>query len=314
VEEERTLRSEREPGDVALVTAARARGLDEDMAPLLAALAARGLDAVEVVWDDPAVEWGGFDLVVLRSTWDYYARREEFLAWAERVAAVSELHNPVPVLRWNTDKRYLRDLERAGVPIVPTTFLGPGEPATLTELPEQDKLDVIVKPAVSAGSNDTARYRAGEREAALAHVVRLQSEDRSAMVQPYQHAVDEHGETALVYFDGRFSHAIRKGAIFAGGPQMVGGLFAREEIGAREPTAAERQVGAAALRAAAGVLPAPVMPLLYARVDLVPLADGAPGVLELELCEPSVFVAHAEGAAERLAAAMAQRLELRLPR
>ncbi|HET9767438.1 MAG TPA: hypothetical protein VFS60_11365 [Thermoanaerobaculia bacterium] len=302
------MRPQREPGRVALVTAARARGLDEDMPLLLAALAARGLEAVEVVWDDPAVEWAGFDLVVLRSTWDYYACREEFLAWAERVAAVSELQNPVPVLRWNTDKRYLRDLERAGVPIVPTRFVGPGEPATL---PADGELDVIVKPAVSAGSNDTARYRAGEREAALAHVARLRGEGRVAMVQPYQHAVDEQGETALLYFDGRFSHAIRKGAIFAGGPEIVGGLFAREEIRPREASSAERAVGDAALRGAAGVLPAEVLPLLYARVDLVPLADGSPGVLELELCEPSVFVAHAEGAAERFVAAIAQRLELR---
>jgi len=291
---------------VALVTAERARGLDEDMPLLLAALAARGLVAAEVVWDDPAIEWGGFDLVVVRSTWDYFARREEFLAWAERVAAVTALHNPVSVLRWNSDKRYLRDLERAGVPIVPTTFVEPGEEAAAA-LPEEEVLDLIVKPAVSAGSNDTARYRAGERDAALAHVARLQSEGRVAMVQPYQRAVDEHGETALLYFDGRFSHAIRKGAIFAGGPQMVGGLFAREDTQPREPSVAEREVGDAGLRAAAAVLPAETTPLLYARVDLVPLADGNPGVLELELCEPSVFVAHAAGSADRLAAAIARR-------
>jgi len=190
------------------------------------------------------------------------------------------------------------------VPIVPTTFVGPGEPAAL---PPDGELDVIVKPTVSAGSNDTARYGVGESEAALAHVARLQAAGRVAMVQPYQHAVDEHGETALVYFDGRYSHAIRKGAIFAGGPQMVGGLFAREEIGAREPTAAERAVGDAALRAAASVLPAAVMPLLYARVDLVPLADGTPGVLELELCEPSLFLAHGASSTERCAAAIAER-------
>jgi glutathione synthase/RimK-type ligase-like ATP-grasp enzyme len=293
---------------VALVTAAAAQGLDEDMPLLLRALAAQGAEAAEVVWDDPAVEWGGFDLVVVRSTWDYFARREEFLAWAERVAAVSELHNPVPVLRWNSDKRYLLDLERAGVPIVPTTFV---EPDGEVELPAgaAGTVDLIVKPAVSAGSNDTARYGPGEREAALAHVARLQADGRVAMVQPYQHGVDEHGETALLYFDGRFSHAIRKGAIFASGPQMVGGLFAREEIRPREPSAAEREVGEAALRAAAEALPAEVQPLLYARVDLVPLVGGSPGVLELELCEPSVFLAHAAGGVNRLTAAITGRRE-----
>ncbi|HXT51946.1 MAG TPA: hypothetical protein VN811_12945, partial [Thermoanaerobaculia bacterium] len=129
--------------------------------------------------------------------------------------------------------------------------------------------------------------------------------------QPYQRGVDEHGETALLYFDGRFSHAIRKGAIFAQGPQMVGGLFAREDIRPREPSAAEREVGEATLRAATAALPANLSPWLYARVDLVPLADGSPAVLELELCEPSVFLAHAEGAAERLATAIVARLRVR---
>ena len=300
------------PGRVALVTAERARGLDEDMPLLLAALAARGLIAAEVVWDDPTVKWSGFELVVVRSTWDYFARREEFLAWAERVAAVSQLHNPVSVLRWNSDKRYLRDLASAAVPIVPTTFVEPGATAEAV-LPDDDELDAIVKPAVSAGSNDTARYRAGERDTALAHVARLQAERRVAMVQPYQRGVDEQGETALLYFDGRFSHAIRKGAIFAGGPQMVGGLFAREDIRPRQASAAERDVGDAALRAGTDVLPADCAPLLYARVDLVPLADGRPGVLELELCEPSLFVAHADGAGERFAAAIARRFESQAP-
>jgi len=295
---------------VALVTAAAACGLDEDMPLLLRALDAQGLEAVEVVWDDPAVEWGGFDLVVVRSTWDYFARRDEFLAWAERVAAVSELHNPVPVLRWNSDKRYLLDLERAGVPIVPTTFFEPGGSNAVALLAD-DALDVIVKPAVSAGANDTARYRAGDRGAAVAHVARLQAEARVAMVQPYQRDIDERGETALLYFEGRFSHAIRKGAIFTVAPEMVGGLFAREEIRPREPSAAEREVGDAVLRAAAQALPALVQPLLYARVDLVPLADGAPAVLEFEICEPSVFVAHAEGAADRFATAIARVVETR---
>jgi O-ureido-D-serine cyclo-ligase len=296
-----------EPGRIGLVTAARARGREEDKTPLMAARAARGCDAVEVVWDDPAVEWSAFDLVVVRSTWDYFARRDEFLAWAERVAATSELHNPASVLRWNSDKRYLRDLAGAGVPIVPTAFVEPGAP-TDSALPDDDELDVIVKPAVSAGSNDTARYRAGERDAALAHVARLQDEGRVSMVQPYQRGVDEQGETALLYFDGRFSHAIRKGAIFAAAPEIVGGLFAREQIRPRTPSAAEVGVGAAVLRRLGSLLPASALPLLYARVDLVPLADGSPAVLELELCEPSVFLAHAAGAAERFAAAIARRV------
>lgn len=298
---------------VGLATAAPAGGLDEDMLPLLAALAARDLVACEVVWDDAAVDWARFDAVVVRSTWDYFARRDEFLAWARQVEAATRLFNPLAVLEWNSDKCYLADLDRAGVPIVPTVFLEPGDAAALPGI--DGAPDLIVKPAVSAGSNDTARYRPSERGAAEAHLARLLASDRTVMVQPYQAAVDEHGETALVFFDGEFSHAVRKGAIFAGdpegpaGPAMVGGLFAREDIAPRQPSAAERRVADATL--AALPLPGVRQPLLYARVDLVPLADGTPAVLELELCEPSVFLDHSLGSAERFAAAIVRRLEER---
>ena len=297
---------------VALATAAAAGGLDEDMLPLLAALAARDLVACEAVWDDPAVDWGRFDAVVVRSTWDYFARRDEFLGWARRVAAATRLHNPAAVLEWTTDKRYLVDLDRAGVPVVPTVFLEPGEGGLLGKLGDLAEQDLIVKPAISAGSNDTARHCRGERAAAAAHVGRLLAAGRPAMLQPYQAAVDEQGETALVFFDGQFSHAIRKGAIFArdpGGPDMVGGLFAREEIAPRQPSAAERRVADATLAALRTRLPGVRQPLLYARVDLVPLQDGTPAVLELELCEPSVFLDHSLGSAERFAAAIVHRLE-----
>lgn len=267
------------------------------------ALAELGMAAEIVVWDDAAVEWQRFDAAVVRSTWDYFSRRAELLAWADRVAAATLLLNPPPVLRWSTDKRYLAELAGAGVPIVPTTFVDAGDAVALPEL-----ADVIVKPAVSAGSNDTARYRlAGERDAALAHVERLVVAGRTAMVQPYQRSVDKHGETALVYFEERFSHAIRKGAIFAAGPEMVGGLFARESIEPRTPSDAELRVGDAVIAALPALLPGQAS-LLYARVDLVLLADGTPAVLELELCEPSLFLPYSAGAPERFAAAIARRL------
>ena len=290
-------------GRVALATTTAARGLDEDMPLLEAALVDLGLATRQLDWHDATATLADDDLVVVRSTWDYFARRDEFLAWAEQVAAATALHNPPPVLAWNSDKRYLAELARAGVTIVPTRFFAPGDPVTLD--PAEDR---IVKPAVSAGSNDTARYPASETEAAAAHVARLHAAGRVAMVQPYQHAVDTRGETALLYFDGRFSHAIEKGAIFASGPQMVGGLYAREEIRPRTPSPAERAAGETVLAALAEAAPHLALPLLYARVDLVPLADGTPGLLELELCEPSTFLAHAEGAAARFARAIAARM------
>src|SRR5690349_15119149 len=106
--------------DVAFVTqAGLPEGSSEDQR-LIPALAAYGVRAGFVVWDDPAVDWAAPAVCVVRSTWDYFHRRDAFVAWAERVAGLTELWNPAPVLRWNTHKRYLADLAARGVPVVPT--------------------------------------------------------------------------------------------------------------------------------------------------------------------------------------------------
>jgi len=284
---------------VAVVTASVARGLDDDLAPLCDALDRRGIAHRLVDWDDPAVDWGAFGLVVVRSVWDYPRRRDELLAWAERVAARAPVLNPPAILRWSSDKRYLADLERAGVPVVATAFAAPGR-----EMDWPDAEEVVVKPAVSAGSLDTERYPAGRLGAARAHVARLHAEGRTAMAQPYLAAVEERGETALVHLGGAYSHAIRKGPMLVPGLEVVSGLFVEEDIRPAAPSARE----AAVARAALAAVPGGAERLLYARVDLVPGPDGEPVVLELELLEPSLFLAHAPGAADRLAAAIAGRL------
>jgi hypothetical protein len=250
---------------------------------------------VPAVWDDPGVDWAAFALVVVRSTWDYVARRDAFLDWAR---TVPHLANPADVLAWNTDKRYLALLGDAGLPVVATTFLDPGEPLT-------GALDgeVVVKPAVSAGSIDTERHAAAG--AAAEHVARLHDAGRTAMVQPYVAGVDEAGETALLYVDGRFSHAIRKGPMLVEGRATQDGLYVLEDIRAREPSAAELDVGERVMtyvRERFGSL-------LYARVDLLPGVGGEPVLVELELTEPSLFLDHDEAAADRLAAAIAARLQ-----
>jgi glutathione synthase/RimK-type ligase-like ATP-grasp enzyme len=289
---------------VALVTAAPARDLDDDLPPLTAALDARGIANEVVLWDDPAVDWARFGLVVVRSVWDYVARRDDFLAWAERTAAATALVNPPAHLRWSSDKRYLADLAAAGVPVTPTALAAPGEAVAWP-----DAAQVVVKPAVSAGSLDTAKYRildgdpVDERGGAEAHVARLHAAGRVAMVQPYLDAVEgERGETALVFLEGRLSHACRKGPMLVPGLEVVGDLFVEEDIRPATPTAAELAVAGAALAAVPGG------PSLYARVDVIPDAAGDPVVLELELVEPSLVLRYAEGSADRVAAAIADRL------
>jgi len=283
---------------IGLATAAAVPKLDEDGPVLQRALADRGLVGEPAVWDDPTVDWAGFDLVIVRSTWDYARRRTEFLDWARMVDATTRLANPLAVLEWNTDKRYLRELESEGLPVVPTTWLEPGDPGDLPTATEY-----VVKPAVSAGARDTNRYRPGDEAAATAHIQRLHHEGRTVMVQPYLPAVDTRGETALLHLGGRYSHAIRKGPMLAPGDTAVEGLYREEAISPRAATGAERAVAERVLAAVPGN-----PDLLYARVDLVPGPDGEPVLLELELTEPSLFLTHAEAAAAHLVDAIAARL------
>ena len=272
---------------IGLATCAAFPALDDDDRLLLAALGDR---AEPVVWDDPAVDWDAYERVVVRNTWDYQGRRDEFLAWAMRLG--DRLLNPPDVLAWNTDKRYLAELAAGGLPVVDTAFVAPGEP----HMPP-DGRPFVVKPTISAGSRDTARFAPGEDASEL--VGAIHATGRTAMVQPYLDAVDEAGETALLYLGGAFSHAIRKGPILVPGQTAdPSGLFAEEDIRPREPSTAERE---AADRVMAWVAQR-FGTLLYARVDLLPGAGGTPTLLELELAEPSLFFAHGPGSAERLAA------------
>jgi O-ureido-D-serine cyclo-ligase len=278
---------------IALVTAIAAFALDEDLAPLAEALARAGARPTIVAWDDPTVSWGRFDAAVLRSPWDYTQRPAEFLAWCERIGTQTRLLNPLPVVKWNTDKHYLAELAAAGVPVVESVFLEPGGKADA--FPDYDEF--VVKPAIGAGAKDTQRYVRGERAAAEAHAARLLSARRSVLVQPYLAQVDDAGETALIFFDGVFSHAIRKGPLLVRGEGPTEALFAAEDIRAREPGTAEFDVAHKALEAI------PFGKLAYARIDLLPSPAG-PRLLELELTEPSLFFAHAAGSADRFAATL----------
>lgn len=296
---------------IALATCMTFPELEEDDAPLLTALGERGVDAVAAVWDDPDVDWSGFDLVVVRDTWDYSPRREQFLTWARSLPAVA---NPAPVLEWNTDKAYLRDLQAAGLPTVPTIWLDPARNLTSravhTRFPAIGQF--VVKPTVSAGAKDTGRYDANEadqRGLAIVHARDLLRSGRHVMVQPYLSQVDTAGETALVYLDGEFSHAVRKGPLLEGPYRGVEGLFKPEEMTAREASEAERAVADRVVAALPGLVPgAGDGPLLYTRVDLLPGEGGDPVVLEVELTEPSLFLSLADGALERFADAIVRRV------
>jgi hypothetical protein len=202
-------------------------GLDRDLPVLVRALREAGAQAVAVPWDDAAADWGAFDLAVIRSTWDYTWRAEEFAAWVERCGKLTRLANPPEVVRWNTDKRYLGDLAAAGVPTVPTRYVAPGEPAGLP-----GDHEYVVKPATGAGARYAARYPPGEHDAALRQLERMHAEGLTAMVQPYVRGIDARGERALQFFGGRFLHASRKGAVLAPGTAYDADKTAHPDPGA----------------------------------------------------------------------------------
>ena len=254
--------------------------IDDDWPELLPALAGEGVDTTVAVWDDPAVDWDAFDLVVIRSTWDYAGQRERFLAWTR---SVPRLRNSADVVAWNTDKTYLRELEAAGVPIVPTTWYAPGDAFTPPDHP------FVVKPTVSAGARDTAAYPAG----AASHAQQLLDAGWAVMVQPYVTAVETAGETSVLAFGGEVSHAARKSAILTPGAGVRNDIDSRAYVQPATATDAE-------LALVRQVLAAVPHELLYARVDLLP----GPVLIELEVTEPSLFLRHAPGSAQRFAQAI----------
>jgi hypothetical protein len=250
---------------------------DGDDDGLIEALGARGLAARWLSWDNPATL--DADLVILRATWDYIERLDEFLTWT---TTVPNLLNGPSIVAWNTDKRYLHDLAVAGVPVIDSEFFAPDQ---LVHLPSGE---VVVKPAVGAGSVGAQRFT--DHRAARLHAATLQEAGSTVLVQPYDPRVGA-GETALVFLAGEQSHAFTKGPLLpAPGQRPVfdaSGTFAEESLQPADPDVEMWDVGYAALAAAAGYLGVSASEFLYARVDLIGDRDD-PRLLELELVEPSL--------------------------
>lgn len=287
---------------IALATWSGIADHDTDLPLLMEAARAAGVDAEITVWNDPAVAWADFDLVVVRSCWDYMARRDEFLDWA---TSVPHLMNPADVITWNTDKVYLRQLADAGVPVIPTQW----------DVSSGDDLgshaEWVVKPSISAASRDTARWTSPAD--VYSHSADLQAAGRTAMVQPYIASVDDEGETAVLSIGGTFSHAIRKGPLLLAGEGVRQDRDSREEISVRIPTTVQLAVAEAAL-AAVGPAMGATPDLLYSRVDLVTGPDGEPLVIELELTEPHLFLHTSADAPARLIDAAVAAVDARSPR
>jgi glutathione synthase/RimK-type ligase-like ATP-grasp enzyme len=280
---------------VAIATCAAVAGVEKDDLQLMESLQKQGIEAVHAVWDDTEIEWQSFALVVIRSTWDYAERREEFLAWAKRLRRVL---NSFPTLQWNTDKRYLNDLAKAGLPVIPTRFLEPDDDFVPPSSP------YVVKPAVSCGAKNTARYHAGDEDQARDHVRHLQATGRTVMIQPYLAGIEVKGEVAVMFIGGAYSHSICRGALLNRSGLREEGVPIPLNVQAYEATPQERSLAESVM----AHLPGGLNDLLYGRVDLVPGPLGEPKILEVELTEPSLFLDFSKNGVKRLAGCIANAL------
>lgn len=294
---------------IALVTSADLAGGEPDDRALAVALAERGASADIVVWDDATVDWSVYDLVMLRSVWDYSTRREEFLAWA---GTIPTLRNPANVVRWNSDKHYLAELAKAGLPVVETQWLEPDRTYHKRDLHNRfpAREDFVVKPAVSAGSADTGRYTAVDadsRRLAIKHAHRLLTAGRSVMVQRYMPEIDTYGESGLVFLHGQYSHAVHKGGMLESEDTGDGEAYIKEVMEPWQPSQLEIDTAQRFVSEVRRLIPGRSMgsrPLLYVRVDLVVRGDRPPLLMELEAVEPALYPALAPGALDRLASAI----------
>jgi len=274
------------------------------------AFAAAGIDLEHAAWEDPAVRWGEFDLVVVRSPWNYVDRLDEFRQWIHERRVLSTMHNPAGLIEWNMDKRYLAELAADGVAVVLTAYASSS--AELADaLAATSTPQVIVKPSISAGSRLTGRFMNGSA-AAIELGERILAAGFTVMVQPFASSVDAVGEIGTVMIDGLISHSFCKGPLLADEGALRGGEYC-EEISAAELSTDERALVLDANAAVERIVRdrgwiSPDEHLLYARYDIVRLDDGKPALLEAELFEPSLFLMVDPASPTRFVAAVQARL------
>lgn len=268
------------------------------------ALARRGVEVCVPAWDDAAVDWAQFDACIVRTTWDYTERREQFLRWADEASRQTPFFNSAPLLRWNSHKTYLRELQETGIPVAPTAWFDAGAEIELrTVLAERGWREAMVKPLVGACARGTIRVRGSADAKAAQPLLEERLREEAIMIQPYLRSVETRGELSVIFFNGRLSHALRK--IPAAGDYRVMDLFGGTEeehtLGQRDEALA-REVLQRVQECASCTLP------LYARVDFLWADDGELVLNEAEMIEPMLFFQRFPDAADGFADALFERL------
>lgn len=295
---------------IALVTDQPSLPIDYDMPLLLEACDQQGLSTEVLEWDDNSIDWSKYQAVLLRSPWDYMNRLSDFVDWCERVESVTQLLNPLPVIKWSLDKRYIADLASMGVPTVPTIFIDSDvDPEAAFDNAFRrfsHANEIVLKPSIGAYSKDVCRFRINQGAEGIEHIQKLFDTNSTILAQPYLRSIDTYGETDLIYFQGTFSHAIRKGALL-----MEDGTVHAPETNFRSnrtPDNDERIVAEKALQAARDHLGLK-HPLLYARIDLVKDDCGNSVLLEMEIAEPSLSLPFDDESAARFARALSEEIK-----
>ena len=273
---------------------------EEENSKLYGLLKEKGLNISLQIWDNPAVDWGRFDVIVLKSPWDYFDKIDAFYAWLDKLEQLKlRVLNPVEIVRWNTNKRYLLDLQQQGVRVVPTVWLEKGSTFEAAQAFAQlGTGKIIVKPAVSGGAKNTFALNPGEAAAKQDDINGLLQQE-SFLAQPFLEEIKTKGEWSFLFFNGIYSHAVLKTA--RPGDFRVQHFFGGEVRSAEPP--------AALLAAAQTIVDRHAPGCLYARVDGVELNNEL-ALMELELIEPFLFMALSEGAFERYCEALLVQLQL----
>jgi len=256
-----------------------------------------GYEVEEVAWDSGA-DWASYDAAVIRSTWDYTERSEEFFSALAQIESATRLYHDLALVRWNAHKSYLREVREAGAPLLPTRFGRRLEQADLDAAFDAFACEeLVVKPAVSANARGTYRIRRDSQDAGL-RAERFAEHEGDYLIQPFATSILAEGELSLFYFGGALSHAVLK-------TPKSGDFRVQEEHGGilKSVTPSPH-----AILAAKACLEAVPFELLYARVDLVRF-EGAYRLMELELIEPSLYFTLDAESPARFARAVHARLE-----
>jgi glutathione synthase/RimK-type ligase-like ATP-grasp enzyme len=256
----------------------------------------RGWQPIHLSWQQKSMDWNQFDVVVIRSTWDYQENVEEYLQVLSEINASSaRLENPLEIVKWNINKNYLREVEEKGADIVPTVWLDTFNFDLIEGYFQQFNTDqIIIKPTISAGASNTfwlhidsySKTKSDLSESLAYHQL---------MVQPFVEAVLSEGEYSLFYFAGELSHSILK-------TPKSGDFRVQEEHGGLLQSITPCNELLTAAKKALQTLP---KTLLYARIDLVK-HENKFKVMEIELIEPSLYFNYDQSAATNFAKALDQ--------